>query len=260
MREYDDIIRDQLDKGIVEPVMETDPALSQLHYLPYHAVIRTHKTTTKLRIVYDASAKLKGPSLNDCLHTGPKFNQLILDILVRFRSFKVALTADIEKAFLMISVAEHDRDVLRFLWVDDLAKDPPDICTLRFTRVVFGVSSSPFLLNATIKYHLEQYLDSYPDTVRRLLQSTYVDDVIAGVPSEDEAFDLYTQAKKILQRGGFNLRKFLTNSQQLQLRIDQAEKSRNQPKKNMEEECPHYLYETYAEATLGSNPGQGAGE
>ena len=156
-----------MDKGIVEPVTETDPALSRLHYLPHHTVIRTDKTTTKLHIVYIRRfGKLNGPSLNDCLHTGPKFNQLILDILMRFRSFKVALTADIEKAFLKISVAERDRDVLRFLWVDDLAKDPPDVRILRFTGVVFGVLSSPFLLNATIKYHLEQYLESYPDTIR----------------------------------------------------------------------------------------------
>ena len=154
-----------MDKGIVEPVTETDPALSRLHYLPHHAVIRTDKTTTKLRIVYDASAKSNGLSLKDGLHTGPKFNQLILDIFMRFRSFKVALTVDIEKAFLMVSVAEHDRDALRFLWVDDLAKDPPDIHILRFTRVVFGVSSSPFMLNATIKYHLEQHLECYPDTI-----------------------------------------------------------------------------------------------
>ena len=91
---------------------------------------------------------------------------------------------------------------------------------------------------------------------------TLFDDIIAGAAhaSEDEAFDLYTQAKEILQRGGFNLRKFLTNSQHLQLRIDQAEKSRNQPKKIVREECPHYLDETYAEATLGSNPEQEAGE
>lgn len=260
LQEYDDIIRDQLDKGIVEPVTEINPTLSRLHYLPHHAVIRTDKATTKLRIVYDASAKSSGPSLNDCLHTGPKFNQLILDILVRFRSFKVALTGDIEKAFLMISVAEHDRDVLRFLWVDDLAKDPPDIRILRFTRVVFGVSSSPFLLNATIRYHLEQYLDSHPDLIRCLLQSTYVDDVIAGAASEDEAFDLYTQAKEILQRGGLNLRKFLTNSRQLQLRIDQAERSHTPPDKIVEEEGPHCLDETYAAATLGSNPGPRAGE
>lgn len=87
--------------------------------------------------------------------------------------------------------------MLQFLWVDDLAKDPPDVRILRFTRVVFRVSSSPFLLNVTIKYHLEQYLESHPDTIRSLLQSTYVKDVIAGPASEDEAFDLYTQAKEI---------------------------------------------------------------
>ena len=127
---------------------------------------------------------------------------------MRFRYFRVALTADIEKAFLMISVAESDRDVLRFLWVDDLTKDPPDVRTLRFTTVIFGVLSSPFLLNATIKYHLEQYLDSHPDLIHSLLHSTYVDDIITGASSEDEAFDLYIQSKEILRCGGFNLRKF----------------------------------------------------
>ena len=55
----------------------------------------------------------------------------------------------------MISVAESDWDMVGFLWVDDLIKDPPDVCTFRFTRVVFGVLSSLFLLNATIKYHPE---------------------------------------------------------------------------------------------------------
>ena len=66
-----------------------------------------------------------------------------------------------------------------------------------------------------IKYHLEQYLESYPETIRCLLQSTYTDDIIAGAASEDETFELYTQAKEIFQHGGFNLRKFLTNSRPL---------------------------------------------
>ena len=260
LREYDDIIQDQLKKGIIEPVTETAPSSSRLRYLPHHAVICIDKTTTKVRVVYDASAKSDGPSLNDCLLTGLKFNQKILDILIRFRSFCEALTADIEKAFLMISVAESDRDVLRFLWVNDLTKDPPDVRTLRFTRVIFGVSSSPFLLNATIKYHLEQHLDSHPDLIQSLLRSTYVDDIITGASSEDEAFDLYTQSKEILRRGGFNLRKFLTNSRQLQLRIDQAENSHAPTKEIVEEEGPHYWGETYAEATLGSTQGPGSGE
>lgn len=94
LKEYHSVIRDQLRKGIVEMVEE--PHISEsgkVHYLPHHAVIR------KVRVVYDASAKRGGPSLNECLHTGPKFEQRILDILLRFRTYKVVLTADIERPF-----------------------------------------------------------------------------------------------------------------------------------------------------------------
>ena len=86
----------------------------EVYYLPHRAVIRHDKEKIKLHMVYDASAKSGGPSLNDCLHTGPKFNQYVFDILLRFRSYQVALTADIEKAFLMISIDKRDRDALRF--------------------------------------------------------------------------------------------------------------------------------------------------
>ena len=149
------------------------------------------KAATKVRVVYDASAKSSGPSLNDCFHVGPKFNQRINDLLFRFRSYPVALVADIEKAFLMISVNSCDRDALRFLWVENPFSEEFKLVTMRFARVVFGVSSSPFLLNATVKYHLEGYRSSKPDLVEILSHSTYVDDVVAGADSEREAFRLY---------------------------------------------------------------------
>ena len=141
LQEYDNIIREQLKKGIVEAVTDSSATGGQVHYLPHHTVVRSDKTTTKLRIVYDASARTNGPSLNDCLYTGPKFDQKILNILLRFRVHHVALTGDIEKAFLMISMAEKGRDVLWFLWVNDIRQDPPEICTF---RVVFGVPQAPF--------------------------------------------------------------------------------------------------------------------
>ena len=72
------------------------------YYLPHHTVIRQYKVTTKLRLVYDASAKAKGPSLNNCLYSDPSQTQNIVDIMLRFRAHKVALTGDIEKAFIMI--------------------------------------------------------------------------------------------------------------------------------------------------------------
>jgi hypothetical protein len=85
LTEYDSIIQDQLQKGIVEIVPQ--PSLSnsdQTHYLPHHPVIRRDKSTSKLRIVYDASAKSTGSSLNDCLYTGPKFGQSIFNIVLCF--------------------------------------------------------------------------------------------------------------------------------------------------------------------------------
>ena len=145
LQEYDSVIKSQIQQGIVEVVKHPEQAdTERVHYLPHHAVIRRDKDTTKLRIVYDGSAKSTGPSLNECLHVGPKFDQKIFNILLRFHYHRVAVTADIEKAFL-ISMSEKDRDVLRFLWVHDVLQEPPEITVLHFMRVVFGISSSPFL-------------------------------------------------------------------------------------------------------------------
>ena len=114
LKAYDAVIKEQLQKGIVQVVEEPEKADGErVHYLPHHPVICGDKNTTKIRVVHDASAKSTGASLNECLHTGPKLHQQIIDILVTFRSYTVALAADIEKAFL---VAPPDGDVLRFLW------------------------------------------------------------------------------------------------------------------------------------------------
>ena len=254
LKEYNDVITDQLNRGIVEMVKE--PNLSQnhneVHYIPHHAVIRRDKETTKLRIVFDGSAKENGPSLNECLHTGPSLYQGILEILLRFRMLHVGLIGDIEKAFLMVSVAPEDRDVLRFLWVDDIQKEVSQVVTLRFKRVIFGVSCSPFLLNATIYHHLLQYQPEDPPFVHKFLRSIYVDDLVSGASTTDEAFHLYSKSKACLKEGGFNLRQFVSNSPELQEKIDLAEgvpvvKSCN----NVSVED-----ESYSRATFGANQGK----
>ena len=217
LNQYDSIIREQIKNGIVEVVQSSsDGPAGRTHYIPHHAVIREDKQTTKMRIVYDASAKSKGPSLNDCLYAGPTFGQNIMDILLRFRLFRVAVTADIEKAFLMVSIAEEDRDCLRFLWVDNVSSPLPRVITLRFARVVFGVASSPFLLNATLRHHMECYRSSDPTFVDKFIRSIYVDDLTSGAATEEEALELSVKAVSRLAEVGFNLRKFVTNSQTLQ--------------------------------------------
>ena len=93
-------MKTQIQQEVVEVVEHPEQTdTEKVHYLPHHAVVRRNRDTTKLRIVYNASSKTDGPSLNDCLLAGPKFNQKILDILFRFRIHKVTVPTDIEKAF-----------------------------------------------------------------------------------------------------------------------------------------------------------------
>jgi len=77
--------------------------------------------------------------LNDCLLPGPALTPLIFDILSRFRFHKVALIGDLEKAFLNIEINPEERNLLRVLWIDDINSTNPEVITLRFTRLVFGL-------------------------------------------------------------------------------------------------------------------------
>lgn len=169
----------------------------------------------------DASVKTKGPSLNDCLYLGPPFGQYILDIIIRFCLHNIALVGDIEKAFLIVSITKEDRDILRFLWVDDPTKENPKVIILRFARVVFGVSASPFLLNATINHHIQRYGDQYPQLASQFMHSIFVDDVTFGSEDEEKTYELYWFSKERLTEGGFNLRKFTTNLPTLRTRIEE---------------------------------------
>ena len=100
--EYDRVIKDQLDKGIIERVDQSEKTqpCHQIHYLPHHCVVREDKSTTKLRIVNNALARKNGSPSIDCLHTRPPLTPDILEILIRFSVQPIAIVAGIEKAFL----------------------------------------------------------------------------------------------------------------------------------------------------------------
>lgn len=222
LAEYDKTIQEQRSKGIVERVEAGDVGEpGQVYYLLHHAVIRRDKQTTKVHVVYDSFSSAVGPSLNNYLHTGPKYNQRILEILIRFRTYPVAVVADIEKAFLMISVDPRDRDFLRFLWVKDATADEPEIVIFRFSRVMFGVPSSPFLLDATIQHHVKKYTEAQPGVVGKLLKSmlmTWLEELTLM----EQAYQFYRSSKQLLA-GSFNLRKFVSNLPSLQAKFEQEE-------------------------------------
>ncbi|XP_066912160.1 uncharacterized protein [Clytia hemisphaerica] len=196
LKTYDTIIKEQIELGVIEEV-PTSSTPENAFYLPHRPVCRDDRITTKVRMVFDASSSTYGPSLNDCLNPGPSLTTSLFGILLRFRAKNIGLVADIEKAFWQIMLNEKDRDFVRFLWLKDINDidfknfDTNQLVTYRICRVLFGVTSSPFLLNGTLRHHINKIQDT---SVRDLLlRSLHVDDLTTSLDTEAEACEFYTR-------------------------------------------------------------------
>ncbi|KAK6742671.1 hypothetical protein RB195_010118 [Necator americanus] len=136
----------------------------------------------------------------------------LCDILLRFKIGNVAITSDVEKAFLQVRIHPQDRDATRFIWLKDpsLPVVPDNMVIYRSTRVTFGLICSPFLLAGTIKHHLENYATN-KNVAREIKRNTYVDNVVLTSPSTTDAVNLYKESKRIFEDMNMNLREFLSN-------------------------------------------------
>jgi len=221
---YSNTMAEQERLGIIE---EVDPSkeseVGRTYYMPHHAVIKEKRETTKVRVVYDASSKDQGMSLNEALERGTTIFTDLFAVLVRFRNYKVGLLADIEKAFLSIGVKKEDRDALRFLWTEDPNDEDANIRHMRFARVCFGVISSMAHLDETVSHHLELHREKSPDVVKRIEDSLYVDDLSGGADDTMHGLKLYTVSKQIFKEAGMNIRKWKTNDHQLRDLISERE-------------------------------------
>ena len=99
----------------------------------------------------------------------------------------MAITADIEKAFLMVGIKPEDRDMLRFLWFKGPLAEKPEIHEYRFNRLVFGLRPSPSILGETITHHLNLYKVK-PEMYELLRKSLYVDDLLTGEENNENSF------------------------------------------------------------------------
>ena len=181
--EYGQIIEQQTSEGIVEEAKES-PQEKEV-YIPHKPVVQIGAESTKLRVVYDASARSnpQAPSLNDCLYAGPPLQNRLWNVLVRMRFHPVLITGDLKQAFLQDRIKKQERDALRFHWK---ASEHSEVETLRFTRALFGLVPSPFLLGGVIESHLESWEPRRPELVAELRKSLYVDDLISGKPTVEE--------------------------------------------------------------------------
>ena len=181
-------------------------------YLPHHPVISDTKNT-KVQIVFDSAAKVKAVSLNDLLEKGPNLLRDLTVILLRFSRYKYAVAGDISKMFLQILLNPDDRVFHPFLW----RKDPqykPEI--YQFKTVIFGDAPSPFLACHFIKRVLEDHIDSNVDVFNALSRNLYLDDLLHSCISVvAEAKDIVKGTCEVLEKGGFQMRNWISNDQKI---------------------------------------------
>ncbi|XP_006815261.1 uncharacterized protein LOC100378611 [Saccoglossus kowalevskii] len=181
----------------------------------HHRSVKKDSKTTPIRIVYDCSClqSIDAPSLNDCLQTGPALHNDLSAILLRFRLNDIALTSDIEKAFLNIRLKKDDREFTKFLWLSNSSDVESALKVYRFKVVLFGAVCSPFILNTVVKTHLESNASIPPTS--NLEGNIYVDNVVSGTTTQAEALDYFNEANSLMKSGGFNLRSWSSNSEKL---------------------------------------------
>ncbi|XP_022832139.1 uncharacterized protein LOC111360435 [Spodoptera litura] len=189
-------------------------------YLPHHSVIRAESTTTKLRVVFNASARsLSGLSLNDILYRGPNLQQDLQELILKWRQYQYVFTADIEKMYRQIMVHPDDQPYQKILWRN--TQNQP-IQTYQLTTVTYGTKPAPFLAMMCLKQLATAEQKNYPTAAKALEESFYMDDYCGGQHSIEQANQLKLDLIKILRKGGFNLRKWASNEPRLLSDLDKS--------------------------------------
>ena len=211
-QQYRDSIKEFVDMGHFE---QSPQASSLCYYLPHHCVFKD-STTTKLRVVFDASSKSpNGNSLNDCLLLGPRLQDDVFDILIRFRLHQFALSADVAKMYRQVTLDESDRDFHRILWRDYVTDE---IRELRMTRVTYGVASSSYHSTRALQ-ESGNFHGPNSNTVDVILNDFWVDDLLSGADTLEEACVLQDNLIETLNKNCLPLRMWSSNEPQLVTRL-----------------------------------------
>ena len=235
--EFNDVINEYFEKDHAElvPLKDLEKPVQEVFYLPVHVVRKESSTTTKVRAVFDASAKSSnGVSLNDTLLVGPTVRPPLIDVLLRFRLHQVALVTDVSLMYRAILLTESDKGLHRFIWRSPKAP----LLDYRMTRVTFGISASSFAANMSVKQNAIDLAYEYPLAVKAVSTAFYVDDGLTGADSTKEAIELQQQLQGLFSRGGIlttrwsystYLLSFETHNQCIQFLIHIPNMSRHLP-------------------------------
>ena len=206
---YQKIIKEYLEKKYIRRVPLDEPSPTSEWLLPHFPVVRPDRSTTKVRIVFDASATCQGRSLNTETLPGPKLQSNISDILVRFRKELVALVGDVSQMYQQLVLQVEDRPFHRFLWRDlDPSRQPE---TYEFQRFIFGGCYCPFWAQYVWQQHARDHKDLYPLAAEAVQNSCYMDDLMPSVKSVEETNSMRKQITELGDMAGFHVRKWISH-------------------------------------------------
>ncbi|XP_046868771.1 uncharacterized protein LOC124461276 [Drosophila willistoni] len=209
-QEYKGMINDYISKGYARRVeREEDIAVGsgKIWYLPHFAVTNPNKPG-KIRLVFDAAAKVGNVSLNSELLKGPQHYRPLFSVLFHFREGAVAVTGDIKEMFLQIYVQPQDRRSQRFLWRD--GQREADVYEMQV--MTFGAACSPSAAHHVMTLNAMRHQQVDPRAVKAITDYHYVDDYVDSFATEDEAISVSARVRDIHKTGGFELRRFQSNS------------------------------------------------
>ena len=191
---YDRHITELIENCVVEDAPSTDDP-DAAFFMPHRGIVRNDK----LRVVFDGSAPDgTGRSLNEYLDPGENLLRRLPSVLLNFRTNAVGCQADIRAAFHQIVLREEDRRYVQFLWEDR---------HLRFRRVPFGVTCSPYMLLRTVCCHVRQCLLSQPELMQKVQAALYMDDICPTFSSKEEAAVEMKRVGDVFFKAGMELHK-----------------------------------------------------
>ncbi|XP_062707261.1 uncharacterized protein LOC134287949 [Aedes albopictus] len=211
--QYDVFMDEYESLGHCREVQERDDPPGVLKwYLPHHAVLRPSNTTTKCRVVFDASAKVAGLSLNDVLMTGYNVQSDLLSIILRFRRYRYVMSTDVAKMYRQVAVDPAFTPLQRIFW----RKSPQDpLRVLELTTVTYGTASAPFLATRSLLQLARDERETFPLASAVVEKNVYIDDALFGSDDFLQACELRDQLIALLQSGGMHLHKWSSNTSQL---------------------------------------------
>ncbi|XP_058827942.1 uncharacterized protein LOC131687869 [Topomyia yanbarensis] len=203
-------IADHLSKGYIRKLTENElqQSYQRTWYLPVFPVTNPNKPG-KVRMVWDAAAKVHGVSLNSALLKGPDLLSSLYTVLIRFRESPIVLTGDIREMFHQVMIRELDQQCQRFYWRDENGQ----LAVFVMRVMTFGACCSPSCAQYVMNMNAERFAQIYPAATEVIKKQHYVDDMLVSVDTEEKAIKLAQDVAFVHSQGGFEIRNWASNSQ-----------------------------------------------